>query len=331
MSGPRRRPARRCGPGPWPRSACAISVSSSISRRVASLLPGTTMALTRPPDPRASSKTRNPLVGAPAASVRAGARSTSSIPNRMIGLVRAEALRRFVEGEAREGHLLERSLGDDGAADLDDHRLDEVHHRLLGDEAHLEVELGELGLPVAAQVLVAEAARDLEVAVHAGHHEELLELLGALRQRVDGARLEARRDDEVARALRRGLDEDRRLDLHEAGPVMGLADGLDEPRTQDQPLLERLAADVEVAVLEPQALVDRGVGLVDVERRRLRLRQDLEGAGAKLDRAGRQARILGPGEACRDRSRGGDDELVADATRPPRGPPGPACGRRRPG
>ena len=205
--------------------------------------------------------------------------------------------------------------GYDGAADLDDHRLDEVHHRLLGDEAHLDVELGELGLPVAAQVLVAEAARDLEVAVHARDHEDLLELLRALRQRIHVARLEPRRDDEVARALRGRLDEDRRLDLDEAGPVVRLADRLDEPRTQDQPLLERLAADVEVAVLEPQRLLDGGVRLVDVERRRLRLRQDLEAAGAKLDGAGRQAGILGPGEACRDWSRGGDDELVADAAR----------------
>jgi hypothetical protein len=47
-------------------------------------------------------------------------------------------------------------------------------------EAHLEVELGELRLAVAAEVLVAEAARDLEVAVDAGHHQQLLELLRAL-------------------------------------------------------------------------------------------------------------------------------------------------------
>ena len=72
-----------------------------------------------------------------------------------------------------------------------DHRLDEGHHGRLVDEAHLEVELGELGLAVAAQVLVAEAARDLEVAVDAGDHQQLLELLRALRQGVDVARLEA--------------------------------------------------------------------------------------------------------------------------------------------
>ena len=112
--------------------------------------------------------------------------------------------------------------------DLDDHRLDEAHHRVLVDEAHLEVELGELRLAVAAQVLVAEAAGDLEVAVDARDHQELLELLGALRQGVDAARLEARRDDEVAGALGRRLDEVRRLDLDEAVGVVDLADRLDE-------------------------------------------------------------------------------------------------------
>ena len=35
------------------------------------------------------------------------------------------------------------------------------------DERHLDVELGELGLAVGAQVLVAEAARDLVVALEA--------------------------------------------------------------------------------------------------------------------------------------------------------------------
>ena len=74
---------------------------------------------------------------------------------------------------------------------------------VLVDEAHLEVELGELGLAVAAQVLVAEAAGDLEVAVDAGDHQQLLELLRALRQGVDRARLETARDDEVAGALGR--------------------------------------------------------------------------------------------------------------------------------
>ena len=118
--------------------------------------------------------------------------------------------------------------------DLDHHLLDEGHHRRLVHEAHLEVELGELRLAVAAQVLVAEAAGDLEVAVDARDHQQLLELLRALRQGVDRARLQARRDDEVAGALGRALDQVGRLDLDEAVRVVDLADGLDEAAAQEQ-------------------------------------------------------------------------------------------------
>ena len=68
-------------------------------------------------------------------------------------------------------------------------RLDRGEDVFLGDEAHLEVELVELaGLAVGAARLVAEAGRDLEVAVEAGDHGQLLELLRRLRQGVEVAR-----------------------------------------------------------------------------------------------------------------------------------------------
>ena len=66
----------------------------------------------------------------------------------------------------------------------------------------------------------------------------------------------------------------------------------------------RLPADVEIAVLEPQRLVDRRVRLVDVERRRLRLGQDLDLGRAELDVARRQLRVLRARQALRDLRRG---------------------------
>ena len=167
-----------------------------------------------------------------------------------------------------------RPLGGDGAGHGQDHALDPGHDVVLAHEAHLQVELRELGLAVAAQVLVAQAARDLEVAVEAADHEQLLELLGALGQRVDVARLQPRGHDEVARTLRRGLDEQRRLDLDEAGLVVDVADGLHEAAAGQDALLQRLAAQVQVAVLEAQRLVDLGLRLVDDEGRRARLGED---------------------------------------------------------
>ena len=83
------------------------------------------------------------------------------------------------------------------------------------DEAHLHVQLGELRLAVGAEILVAVAAGDLVVALHACDHQQLLEQLRALRQRVERARLQAGGHQEVAGALRRRARQRRRLDLDE--------------------------------------------------------------------------------------------------------------------
>jgi hypothetical protein len=94
-----------------------------------------------------------------------------------VGLVRPY-VERLTIGQARERQRLDRSVGCHAAADLDDHRLGEGHHVLLVDEAHLEIQLRELRLPVATAVLVSKAARDLVVAVEATDHEQLLRALG---------------------------------------------------------------------------------------------------------------------------------------------------------
>ena len=92
-----------------------------------------------------------------------------------VGLVRTVALHRVLVGHARDRrgqvvaderpHVLQDVLGD----------LNDV---VLVHEAHLDVELGELRLAIGAEVLVAVAASDLEVALHAGDHEQLLKELG---------------------------------------------------------------------------------------------------------------------------------------------------------
>src|SRR3712207_8058591 len=49
-------------------------------------------------------------------------------------------------------------------------------------------------------ILVSESPGYLEVALEAGDHEELLELLGGLRKGVELSRIEAARDQVVARS-----------------------------------------------------------------------------------------------------------------------------------
>ena len=95
-----------------------------------------------------------------------------------------------------------------------------------GDERSLDVDLRELRLAVGAQILVAEAAGDLEIFLDAGDLQQLLVLLRRLRQRVERAGVEPRRHEEIARTLRRRVGEDGRLDLEEAGFVEKIARGL---------------------------------------------------------------------------------------------------------
>src|SRR5262249_7517542 len=97
------------------------------------------------------------------------------------------------------------------------HWLDRLEYVLLGDEAHFQVELIKFtGRAIGARVLVAEARRDLKVAVEPRDHDQLLELLRRLRQRVKFARMKARRNEIVARALGRGCGQDGRLEFEEA-------------------------------------------------------------------------------------------------------------------
>ena len=187
-----------------------------------------------------------------------------------VGLVGAVARHRLGVGHARDRARRSRTpisapqRRHDGLADRDD--------VVLVDEAHLDVELGELGLPVGAEVLVAVAAGDLEVALHAGDHEQLLEQLRALRQGVPGARLQARRHEEVAGALGRRAGQ-RRASRSRRSPASSSTSRATRLTAAAQPERRagRGAAQVEVAVAQARLLADLDV-LVDRERQRRRRR-----------------------------------------------------------
>ena len=95
-------------------------------------------------------------------------------------------------------------------------RLNGGEHIVLGDKGHLDVELVKVGRrAVGARVFVAEAGRDLEIAVKARDHDQLFELLGGLRQGIELAGVQARGHEEVARTLGAGGGDDRGLKLIE--------------------------------------------------------------------------------------------------------------------
>ena len=207
---------------------------------------------------------------------------------RLVGAVPPHRLR---VGHARER---QRDLVADQLPDRGDDGLGEGDHVVLLGEAHLDVELGELGLPVGAEVLVAVAAGDLEVPLQAADHEQLLEQLRALRQGVPAAGLQACRNQEVAGSFRRRPGERGRLDLDEAPGVEHLARSPVDLAAQPQRLRRSRAAQVQVAVAQPRLLADLDV-VVDLEGQRGGLAQDLDGRRDDLDLTCRQ---VGVGVPC---------------------------------
>ena len=131
-----------------------------------------------------------------------------------VGLVGAVILHGVVPRHAREG-LAGELHAEDGAEEVAHHALKERDDVVLLHEAHLAVDLRELRLTVGAEVFVAEAFYDLEIAVEAGDHQQLLERLRRLWQGIELPRVHARRHDKVARALRRGVDQNGGLHLQE--------------------------------------------------------------------------------------------------------------------
>ena len=142
--------------------------------------------------------------------------------------------------------------------------------------------------------LVAVAARQLVVAVVSRQHQELLEDLRRLRQRVEAAGLESRRHHEVARPFRSGAHQGRSFDLQKVALVERAAQRLGGAMAQRQVALHGGGAQVEVAVLEAQLLARFAVGaglVADHERQGGAGAQYLEPLAADLDRAGGQLAV----------------------------------------
>ena len=148
-------------------------------------------------------------------------------------------------------------------------------------------------MTVGAQVFVAKATRDLEIAFEACDHEQLFHLLGRLRQRVEPAGMDAAGDDEVARAFGRAFEQDGRFDFEEVAIVEEIANEADDVVAQAQIRGQPGAAQIEVAVFETDGFVDL-VALVsaDDERRRTGLAENLQFRGDHFNFAGFQLRVF---------------------------------------
>ena len=232
-----------------------------------------------------------------------------------VRLVRAVVVHGVVPGHPGQRQL---HLHPDELPARRHHLFGQGDHVVLVDEAHLDVELGELRLPVGAEVLVAVAAGDLVVPLHPGDHQQLLEQLRALRQRVPLARVQPGGHHEVTRTLRGGAGQRRGLDVVEVVFGHHLVDDLGDLRAQHHRVVLARPAQVQVAVLQPRVLAHPRA-LVDLEGQRRGGIEHLKGADRDLHLAGGDVGVDVLGGAGVDHSGDLDAELVAQVVDPGRG------------
>ena len=190
-----------------------------------------------------------------------------------VGELEVEAQVRLVGTVVRHG--LRVGHARDGGRDVHADQRPQGLHDLLtqGDdvvllhEGRLDIQLGELGLTVRAEVLVPVAPGDLEVLLDPAHLKQLLEKLRGLGQGVPRARGQARGDQEVASALGRGTGKGGGLHLGEAVVVQQVARDPVDLGTQAHDARGLGTAQVQVAVLQASFLAHLHV-LVDLERQR---------------------------------------------------------------
>ena len=180
-----------------------------------------------------------------------------------IGLVGAEAVHGLGvghDGEFAQFHA--QRLPEN----LRDHFLEQAANVLLVQKRGFDIDLREFRLAVGAQVFVAEALGDLVVAVKAGHHQQLLEELGRLRQREKVPVMHAAGHQVIARAFGRALGEHGCFDVDEAVLVQKLAHGHRHAVAQHEVALHHGAAQIQHAVRQARGLAQ--VLVVKLEGRR---------------------------------------------------------------
>ena len=206
---------------------------------------------------------------------------------RLVGAVFAHCLG---VRNAREG-FRHRFAAGKGFDRLTQHAFHRRQHIVLFDKAHFQIELVEFPRqPVGARVFVAKTGRDLEIAVEARHHDQLLELLRRLRQGVELARMDAARHEEIARALRARCGEDRCREFGKSGLVHAGAHVGNDRRALHDIGVQGFAPQVEKAVFQADVF-----GVIQFaehrQRQLLRSGEHLHLADEDFDLAGRQVGI----------------------------------------
>ena len=209
---------------------------------------------------------------------------------RLVGSIAGHRVRIAHFGKRAEDALVRHHRGNQAG----DHALHHCENIVAFDKRHLKIQLREFRLAVAPQILVAHAAGDLKIFLVAGHHQKLLELLRALRQRIKFAALHPAGNHIIPRAFRSRFDQHRRLDFQKSLLIQIIADELDRLVAQNEVPLKPRPPKIQIPVFQSRRFVGFIAVVVNRHRHRLgriqngdRLRQD-------FNFAARQIGIRGP-------------------------------------
>jgi len=173
-----------------------------------------------------------------------------------------------------------------------------------------ELEKFQATFKVGPEILVAETAHDLEIPVESRDHQNLLEQLRRLRQRVETPRLHPAGHQVVARAFGRGARHERSFDLEKSLRRKIVANGQRNLVPQLDILLHGIAAQIKIAIFEPHFLIGQ-YGFTGQKRRLLRFVEDAQFFGDQFHLAGGDILVYCVGNPLLGRSHHGDDILVA--------------------
>ena len=157
-------------------------------------------------------------------------------------------------------------------------------------EGHFNIDLGEFRLAVRSEVFITETSGNLEILLHAGNHQQLLEDLRGLGQGPESAVVDTGRHKVVTGAFRSGSGQNRGLDFDKAVFIEVLTGNHADTMTHHQILLQYRSSQIQISVLE-SCILGRGGVVRDVNRGCFSGVDNIDGFSLQFNIAGRHVGI----------------------------------------
>ena len=157
-------------------------------------------------------------------------------------------------------------------------------------EGHLNIQLSKLRLTICTEILIAEAAYNLEILLHTRNHQNLLVNLRRLWQSIELTWVQTAWYQEVTGTLWGGLTKHRSLNLQEAIAVKVVTHNLGNTMTKHEILLHLWTTEIQITILQTKHLINLNT-ILNVEWRSLGRVQNTQLLYHNLNHTGFHIRI----------------------------------------